>query len=972
MKDSNNKDTNNSFGMQNAANFSLGKNTSHDKKDIDAIKNRQTNTTEFGNRLGSLRNRGIDDEEKRTSRSDLPKDKLSDEKDELSENKDEKKGGLLNKNKKKGLKGQAENAFDGLEKVKNIKSTLLKIKVGAIILGIVVAIFAILFVILFFRIMIDNTFGAISSFFGISQPDTEETTNVSEADGLLTAPEYIYKDDNLEEMYTTDELVAHLKKVNKCTNDTAWTKIKDWIDKIDGKSKDPCFYLRYTENYISDLEEEGDFQLDRGLILSSIFYGFGEQPEYFDYKDLDDVDDIIPATETYQTIVDTALDGDVLTIDNIKSLVNSSYLKEEYTYYTWEIQDDMDTDDNVSEDELEEEKEKVKKSVGKCISHDGKLNQYSLQKWEILMRFGEIASEKYQSELEYTDKYNSTDPECRGEYTEDELLERIKEKVEPGTKVRVDKSVGKAIKEFERKPIDTSPFLQKAVSKGTKPDNFNSFGNMKLTYLYGFIYQKFPIFKEAIEDDNLEIYYDSIVTNKEIESIIEYIEERKVYINQTLGFVDQDSKWDFTALGAYVSGAFCGNYLSASLDSINVRITDCDGKYLVTTDFKDYIMGVAYNEVSDSGDNYVLSQMVASITFALHSSNNAHKGTTITMRSGNCAQAWCSMKQGCHAEKSNVSCGSVGNCTSYVPGGGSYHSAASASLQSKYAGYYDTAKNYLIVSGNSVANIHYYSTTQRGWKSKSDAGMSFTQIIQEEYGNDERKLIKCTDYDSTPEENVEKEKDTSENVIADQKGNKKTSEYPEVATDKGKFYGFSYNIGSDNKTININPEWKSANITTINSNCSSGGWNKSYEINKNAVSNYNKAFKNICNILTNGVKLSNGTTCKYSNSNLLDGETFIAKKTSSGSVSIHAYGIAQDWNHSAKIIVNSKDYTPYSNQGIDGKNEYNKFVNALGKEEDCRNINYILWKYAYEPAGFKWGGNFSSDSWDGMHFEVKY
>ena len=47
------------------------------------------------------------------------------------------------------------------------------------------------------------------------------------------------------------------------------------------------------------------------------------------------------------------------------------------------------------------------------------------------------------------------------------------------------------------------------------------------------------------------------------------------------------------------------------------------------------------------------------------------------------------------------------------------------------------------------------------------------------------------------------------------------------------------------------------------------------------------------------------------------------------------------------------------------------FINAIGSENDIRNVNYIIWKYAFEPSGFIWGGNWSSRSFDPMHYEVE-
>lgn len=68
--------------------------------------------------------------------------------------------------------------------------------------------------------------------------------------------------------------------------------------------------------------------------------------------------------------------------------------------------------------------------------------------------------------------------------------------------------------------------------------------------------------------------------------------------------------------------------------------------------------------------------------------------------------------------------------------------------------------------------------------------------------------------------------------------------------------------------------------------------------------------------------------------------------------------------------MEKKYSTPYGRS----LKKYNDFINALGSENDKRNVNYILWKKVFEPLGFTWGGNWGRDgkgtSIDGMHFEI--
>ena len=261
--------------------------------------------------------------------------------------------------------------------------------------------------------------------------------------------------------------------------------------------------------------------------------------------------------------------------------------------------------------------------------------------------------------------------------------------------------------------------------------------------------------------------------------------------------------------------------------------------------------------------------------------------------------------------------------------------------------------------------------------------MAFTQIIQETYESEGAKVVKCatgeTVSSSTP----------TKVVTTGRVGDKKTSEYPNESSDKGKFYGYSYSKGSNN-SITINPLWVKENIVEISPTCSNSEFaSKKFLVHKDAQSDFKKAFDGICKLLTTGVTLSDGSSCKLKMSNLSGGATFVQKQSVNGFDDLHSYGIAQDWNYAVSYNINGKTYSPYSsNATLEG---YWNFVEAINKkdgkkdlynEENCQNINYILYKYAYEPAGFSWGyghlgksdekGNYVSGSFNGKTFVVRY
>ena len=956
--------------INNATSMAAG---GHNKDDVNALKNRATNESQHSDRFGGLRNRRNRDEDELESNN-----KESNKPDNKSNENDAGKtsnGGKTKSTNRTDISDDEEKK--GILDVKgNLAKKIQLIKI-AIIVGLgAVTIFAFMILLIY---MYDIVYGSLASFFGIS----EVTVENEESDGLMDSVKYTINPETGEE-YDEDELIQHLKDNNVCEKSGIFTRIRDWFDRLDGSYNSYCGLYRHIFKYMEKKEKKYAITLDKGIILATLYYGYTNQQDFYDYKNIPADQEMTDAYSFYASLEEILAEGKVLTIENVEAIIDNTILNESYDYYEWEVRNVTDKYGNVI------------KSIGYCTKQRTDYVHYSSFKWKIMMRYGEEAATLYEKDLKYGNSFGASSEECKEGMSDAELLEIVRSA--GGGEPELDESVHEANDFYKNRRFvpDLGVFNQDADPDSNNEVHINPYtfvdpeflqflieyyhgkdkdeekkvrailnsdayqGNtFILDYRYGFAYVNFPAFKQSIEDPNIELEYDEKITPKQIEQDIQFIMEKKPDVNAALLLPDLDSN-DYTLLGDYVIGQNCEGYLTAAPDSIQVKVTDCDGSPIRTTSFKDYIMGVAYGEVSNSGDNYVLSQMVASISYALHRRNNYTKGNTITMKSGNCDQVYCPMNEGCYSQKAALSCGSF-KCTSYYPGKGTYHGKASQSLIDKYSNYYETAKDYLIVSNGKVHSVHYVSSIQLGWKSKAQQGEHFTQILQETYGSEGAQVIQCSSAG-----------DGSSGVASATAGSTPSSTYPERAPDKGKFTGFAYNDAPEGRAITMDPAWKSANLTTINTNCSSGGWNESYLINKNAVSNFSQAYQNMCKLLTTGVTLSDGTHCQYNASQYQNGGTFVERKTNSGGYSLHAYGIAQDWNYTMAINVNGVTYKPYEYQGAGYKANYDRFVSALGKEEHCTNINYILWKYAFEPAGFNWGGNWSASYWDGMHFEVKY
>ena len=180
----------------------------------------------------------------------------------------------------------------------------------------------------------------------------------------------------------------------------------------------------------------------------------------------------------------------------------------------------------------------------------------------------------------------------------------------------------------------------------------------------------------------------------------------------------------------------------------------------------------------------------------------------------------------------------------------------------------------------------------------------------------------------------------------------------------GKNTGFQFTVES---ATGRNFNWTSRNdkMVQVVVKCSDGSVIKR-TVNSNAKENFEKAFNKVCQIKTTGI---NGVKLDASKI-VLDG-TLVERLNSARTIcSPHAYGYAIDINYAESVEVFGVVHKPWAGQGARTKTNYDAFVRAIGSESDIRNVNYILWKYAFEPAGFNWGGNWGATSFDPMHFEA--
>lgn len=953
------KDGNNGYGKRNTDEHYGNRNTDEDYGKT-SKKDKKGSSLEEKDGLEDKKEGEYDNDKKGDSNHDGAMDESSGGSDESSEKESD--------TKVDESAGDTDTGGGGGSAKKKLFKLLWKYKKYILLIGVPVAIFSTVFLFVAISAAMDSFFSGVSTFFGISETnyDSGEDDSVRvTSPGLYDNDEFVLDEDGEE--ISHEELVEKLeaRKSQQCKA-TIGSKIRELFSG-DGFS-DACSFLRYIDKKTKNRD------VDVGLVISTIFFGYEYQPSYSQYETHSGIEEITSSAEHFESlekVISNKNSKDFINKSNVDAIIDNSEATYHEFFYLWVIEEEKDSNG------------KVTKLVGKCEKTTRERKEFSLTKWEVFMRFGDKASSKFDDAVLKVKSYDASDDECKEDKTTDDQLKALLESAltdedrANGVTTELDTASIAAAREDLGKddPTYSNPFFQFADIETKTRDVFSSFQGIEFDYTNGFAYKHFPAFEKSINDPNIAITYDSVFTPKEVEKAIQEIESKKSDLNDVL-FLDDHNPYDTThgdpgATGV-VTGAYCGDYLKAKLEETNVRILNCDGRYLTTVPMEEYIMGVAYGEVSNSGDDYVLSQMVAALSYALHRRRNWENGNLITMRSGNCDQVFCPMGEGCTPQTSHISCGTKDDgttrwCTSYIPGGGGYHAAASKALQDKYKAYYQTASQYLVVSDGHPHNCHYVSSIQNIWKKKSDQGIPFTQIIQETYQDEGAKVVRCTDLE-TPETEQPEESETRIGATA-------TAEYPKVSPDKGSYYGFAYRDESDGQSVTINPDWKQANLTTITPNCPDTDFGKmSFTVHAKAVKQYEKAFDGVCKLLKEGVKLSDGSTCKFTSSSLLDGTVFVEKKNISGSFDLHAYGLAQDWNYSAAYTINGKTYKPYNDRNIE---TYNSFVEAIGgKEENCKNVNYILWLKAYKDAGFKWGGNYgrngNSGTFDGKLFELIY
>ncbi len=423
-------------------------------------------------------------------------------------------------------------------------------------------------------ILYESFVSSISSYFGLSEMTTSENYTLKdfEKDGLFTDYKYKYVKktcdlDNYKEsecLCSPDEkdciglnhedLIKVLKSDDKCKIDSSWLQFWDKLSLgfTGGKFNDDCQLLRFVrgtiqarENYYKDY----NLKLDKGLIVSTILSSYEYQKNDIYSSTSAQSDRIVDSVYHYEVLKDIAKEG-IIKSQDVDKLIKSTILEEIYPYYVYD--------------------------GSSCILQSKVNYKFSLDKWKIYMRYGGVGANSYlgindngfstagylairsdvilDAEIEsylqnkvfeivpdsllnltgsgyvydnaLNNAWNQSAEECRNEkFFKDRNMTAVKD-LKPYLQSIQDVMSAEAETFTPLTVTYRKPFIGPLVL-------YNDSATINFDYRAGYIYNKFPIFK------NTE--YDIMLTPKEIEQTIQEIISRKTDINSVLFFENDES-----------------------------------------------------------------------------------------------------------------------------------------------------------------------------------------------------------------------------------------------------------------------------------------------------------------------------------------------------------------------------------------------------------------------------------------------
>ena len=237
VEESSNNNNNNTSSSSTAGSDPVGFSSAlkPNKADVDAINKRGKNSSDYSK---TFRKNNSSNKQKVKSSELDSNEGLKEDDNSKSESKSS--NSKTNKKEDKSKSKKSDSIISKVTKKTGLASKLLKLKIKLILIGVILSFFAVVFIVSYFIAAYDALLNSISSFFGITETETEES--------LLKNEKY-YTDPKTGEKYDTDELVEMLKEDNQCKT-TFFSGLGDWLDMFDGTIDNFCTYTRYVKKSI--------------------------------------------------------------------------------------------------------------------------------------------------------------------------------------------------------------------------------------------------------------------------------------------------------------------------------------------------------------------------------------------------------------------------------------------------------------------------------------------------------------------------------------------------------------------------------------------------------------------------------------------------------------------------------------------------------------------------------------------------
>ena len=576
-------------------------NNLYDKNNINPISNNNDasnlsskigKANSFLNGLNNIKEVNMDSDEEENRTSSLPKN------DSLEESKNRNKGNLgntINQRLKNIAKKQAN------KKINLIKTKILIKYVLPAVLVLALAL-VIIFTIASYAKNILAPYSFLISFF-YDGADKDEYTN---EDGFANELYEIIDKDKAgkdpKEM-TTEEVMQYFLMYNSCDDEFF---VKKFWDFIRPGYQSICELYRGIRNRIEEKESKANVTVSYGLIIGTLVNGYNYEREFLNTLDEngDTIYNVNKNDESAKVYGDSAFPSQIIydikdgtgnikvsddsdDPDDLNAMLNNMIFHEEYTIYTYEVEE-VDIVENGVISGV--------KYYHKCSGKKVNDTYLDYQKYLIFLRYGESRAEKYQEYYNLNKSWEHSDEQCKlsMDFTNKEETTTIPVLAgDPGfdennlgqtrtwtIKEIYMQSYKQANESFKMCGDRMTDYIDISDLYETADFETNDLDVLTNSYSDGFMAQKFNNIQEGASDTTDKFFVKNL--EKYIREIIEYA----IDMDETLGIEADFMSSYFDSKGGLIPNYNCSDKKNSGTCSEvdDIRITSCPVSYATTID----------------------------------------------------------------------------------------------------------------------------------------------------------------------------------------------------------------------------------------------------------------------------------------------------------------------------------------------------------------------------------------------------